>query len=705
MEKPKSLDSLFKDKIFRIPDYQRGYAWQKEQLKAFWEDLINLSSDRFHYTGVLTLKQIPDSDVAPESNEFWLVDNQSYHVYQIVDGQQRLTTFIIFLQAFVDVIKQLPKNNGKTDDSIYINDFLRLSDLQIRYLFKKPPSNLFRTYLFGYEEDNPSDQYFKFRILDEPNAGSVEETFYTLNLSNAKTYFTEQLKELYKSEKTQPLQGIEALQDIYKKLTKQFLFNEYVIKDEFDVFVAFETMNNRGKSLSNLELLKNRLIYLTTLYSDNELSGASRKHIRDSINDAWKEIYRQLGRNKTNPLNDDDFLRAHWITKFRYSRNTGRDYIRFLLDEKFTPQNVHKKIERVVFLETPLEIRSNPDIEDAEDDNGNADGDVIFQPLAKLKPEEILDYVNDLKVSSVHWFNSFFPKHASEMNPEEQRWIGCLNRVGIAYFRPLVMVILKNEKNESERLRVFKEIERFIFVMFRMNAAKANYGSSEFYKAARELNCSEITLDSIVSKLQNKFSYTLNKDNSFRSDDFYNNLFKRFKDGSGYYGWTGLRYFLYEYEIEKSEGLHKKVDWKEVFKSEKDKISIEHIYPQTPTDDWNDAFRDVNPEQRRFYQATLGNLLLLSMSMNSTLQNDNFNDKKQVQYVNSEDKKIKIRNGYSNGSHSEIEVSHNSKWGADEIKSRGIELLKFMEKRWNIRFKSNEERERLLFLNLKNESD
>jgi len=129
MEKPKSLDSLFKDKIFRIPDYQRGYAWQKEQLKAFWEDLINLSSDRFHYTGVLTLKQIPDSDVAPKSNEFWLVDNQSYHVYQIVDGQQRLTTFIIFLQAFVDVIKTLPENNGKTDNSIYINDFLRLSDL------------------------------------------------------------------------------------------------------------------------------------------------------------------------------------------------------------------------------------------------------------------------------------------------------------------------------------------------------------------------------------------------------------------------------------------------------------------------------------------------------------------------------------------------------------------------------------------------
>ena len=107
-------------------------------------------------------------------------------------------------------------------------------------------------------------------------------------------------------------EGSTGLQEIYKKLTKRFLFNEYVIKDDFDVFVAFETMNNRGKKLSNLELLKNRLIYLTTLYNDDELDAASRKNLRDTINDAWKGVYHQLGRNKSCPLNDDDFLRAHW---------------------------------------------------------------------------------------------------------------------------------------------------------------------------------------------------------------------------------------------------------------------------------------------------------------------------------------------------------------------------------------------------------
>ena len=114
MDEPKSLDSLFKEKIFRIPDYQRGYAWQHEQLKDFWEDLINLSSDRSHYTGVLTLKLIPQSEVAENSTEYWLVDD-SYKVLHIVDGQQRLTTFIIFLQGLADFVKTLPENKDKAE--------------------------------------------------------------------------------------------------------------------------------------------------------------------------------------------------------------------------------------------------------------------------------------------------------------------------------------------------------------------------------------------------------------------------------------------------------------------------------------------------------------------------------------------------------------------------------------------------------------
>lgn len=71
-------------------------------------------------------------------------------------------------------------------------------------------------------------------------------------------------------------------------------------------------MNNRGKKLSNLEILKNRLIYLTTIYKDLILSSGEKEKMRKDINDAWREVYFELGRDKKKPLNDDEYLRNHW---------------------------------------------------------------------------------------------------------------------------------------------------------------------------------------------------------------------------------------------------------------------------------------------------------------------------------------------------------------------------------------------------------
>lgn len=689
MNTPKSLDSLFKEKIFRIPDYQRGYAWQREQLKAFWEDLLNLPSNRSHYTGVLTLKEIPAHDIDASNKEYWLVEDHSYHVYDVVDGQQRLTTFIIFLQALVDFLEKLPENNGKPKEKIYISESLNLDDLQKRYLFKvKPTGDRFRTYKFGYTKDNPSYDYLRFNILGEQGGGSIQETFYTLNLSNAKIYFKEQLRELNDKE------GIEGLQEIYKKLTKRFLFNEYIIKDDFDVFVAFETMNNRGKKLSDLELLKNRLIYLTTLYNDEELDAASRKNLRDTINDAWKEVYHQLGKNKSRPLNDDDFLRAHWIIYYKYSRKTGRDYIRFLLDEQFTPQNVHKKIETEVALETAEEQRSETEVEEVEDTDIIEETRCISH--AQLQPTDIRDFVNSLKESAIHWFNTFYPDLDGGISEDERLWINRLNHLGMMYFRPLILAILKNEKNENSRIITFKKIERFIFIAFRTTTARANYRSSEFYNAARALDQREITLNDISKKLDIGLSYTFNVDGSLRDIEFHNILRKKFENGLGYYGWSGLRYFLYEYELSLlSESRQKKIDWNDLLKSEKDKISIEHIYPQTETAEWANAFAEAPSENRRYYSATLGNLLLLSTSINSSLQNDSFNEKKTAKFNAAGEK---IRNGYSDGSHSEIEVSQENTWGPEQIERRGMKLLSFMEKRWCFRFKNDAQKRKILFL-------
>ena len=555
----------------------------------------------------------------------------------------------------------------------------------------KPAGEAFRTYKFGYSADNPSDEYMRYRILGEDGAGSVLETFYTLNLSNGKRYFEEQLRACHQEE------GRSGLQEMYRTLTKRFLFNEYIIKDEFDVFVAFETMNNRGKTLSDLELLKNRLIYLTTLYTDEELDTADRTDLRKLINDAWKEVYFQLGRNKSKPLNDDEFLRAHWMMYFKYSRQTGRDYIKFLLEKQFAPQRVHRKIVQEVELEEVEEQLSDME-QEADDENGLEEVDSSESiKVAELQPSDIRDYVKSLKTSSVHWFHTFYPEESDNFTREEIEWIQRLNRLGMAYFRPLLMAVLKTYGDPGQRVDIFKEIERFVFVVFRMTQARSNYGSSEFSNVVRKISCGDENLEDLKRRLRNWMPFAFRYEGEFSHNDFYLLLQKKFESGQGYYGWSGLRYFLYEYELKlESDGVKNKTpDWTDLLKTPRDTISIEHIYPQSDPSAWEPTFGSIPKEQRRAYCNSLGNLLLLSSAINSSLQDDAFAEKKKPKYKSDGSK---VRNGYADGSHSEIEVSRYEDWGPNEIRERGIRLLKFMEERWCIRFTDDQAREKLLFI-------
>jgi Protein of unknown function (DUF1524) len=353
---------------------------------------------------------------------------------------------------------------------------------------------------------------------------------------------------------------------------------------------------------------------------------------------------------------------------------------------------VHKKVERQVSLAPSEEQSTVTDFPDLENENDEAAEGASFSP-AQLPPTEIRDFVNSLKESALHWFNSFNPYLADDLSKDERQSLDRLNRVGMAYFRPLVLVmaILKNGRTEVERLQVLRRIERFIFIVFRMTPARANYRSSEFYNAARAVDRHEMDLVTISAKLDDSLSYTVNKGNGvLQSWEFHNLLCKKFASGSGYYGWAGLRYFLYEYELSLlTDSRNKKVEWGDLLKSERDRMSIEHIYPQTETPEWASVFSTVNIENRRYYSASLGNLLLLSGSINSALQNESFIDKKRVKY---DEEGKKIRNGYSDGSHSEIEVSQSPSWGPDQIRTRGFQLLRFMEERWEFSFENGEQR-------------
>lgn len=398
MNELQSLSQIFNKRIFRIPDYQRGYAWQGQQLRDFWEDIVNLQSDRYHYTGLLSLKKLNREESRKlGNNDSWLLDS-GFDAYHIVDGQQRLTTFVIMLNEIIEFTCKLPDNNGKSDDEIYLG-FDNIRDIKAKYISRKRPSeNLIITYMFGYENDNPSAEYLKYKVLGQEYGGTIKETYYTKNLKYAKEFFGKELQAYYEKK------GIEGINDLYRKLTLKLMFNIHEIKDDYDVFVAFETMNNRGKRLTNLELLKNRLIYLTTLYPSDILDETDKIALRELINKAWSEVYYQLGRNENNLLSDDEFLRAHWIMYYSYSRKRGDDYIKFLL-RKFS----HKSIFENIIEVDPDEDDPAVLMSDQQDDDDDMEVDSSPKMTDEfLQPEEIRDYVNSLNETAEYWYYTFY---------------------------------------------------------------------------------------------------------------------------------------------------------------------------------------------------------------------------------------------------------------------------------------------------------
>ena len=626
--KLQSLTEIFNQKFFRIPDYQRGYSWGKDQLDDFWDDLQNLKEDKLHYTGLLTVKPIRKSDISQLEKwkeDLWLFE-KGLNAFYIIDGQQRLTTAIIFIKQLLDYFDKNEGINFDTKES-WENKFLYMQF-----------GDFYKSFIFGYEKDNPSDEYFKTNILGQQSSTAdkvPDQTLYTENLEFSKIYFTRKFSHLDKVQ----------LEELFKRLVNRFKFNFYEIDEELDEFVTFETMNNRGKSLSKLELMKNRLIYLSTLLN---VDISLKDRLRKDINESWKTIYEHLGKNKENPLDDDNFLYNHWIMYYKYDRSLADAYANYLLHEKFTPKNT-------------------------------LNGDLAFG--------EIKNYIDSLATSVKSWFNIFNIQY-STYNDDIKEWVQKLNRLGIGAYPPLLMAAFNKERDQTKLLLLLKSAERFQFLVFRLSQRQSNTKNSHLYRLASMYHNDEIfwggnvtDINSIIGDIRWHTDGSKNRDEYtglFDLNRFSNHIKELQHNNEGYYSWNGLRYFLYEYELYLQECAdnNEKISWKD-FTARKKEDTIEHIYPQTATDpDWERSFENTEIKDRKFLLHSLGNLVLLAKSKNSSLQNKDFLFKKRHT-----DKKGHEQ-GFYNGSYSEIQVSSYKDWTPDEIIDRGTKMLNFMETRW-----------------------
>ncbi len=510
-------------------------------------------------------------------------------------------------------------------------------EIKKRFLYNQNIKKNLKSYLFGYEVDNPSYEFFKTAILGQESAKQTEYlTVYTSNLQKAKQFFDGKIKNLELSE----------LENIYKKITQKFRFDFNIIDQDLDIFLVFETMNNRGKHLSNLEILKNRLIYLSTLLPDNEQK--EKEALRSEINETWKTLYEYLGKDSKRPLNDDEFLRIHWIM-FNGHNSEAEFYKKDILERRFT---VKKLIDKEI---------------------GYID---------------IKKYVDSLRECVKAWYKIKNPIHAltNDMTfiyPEIAKWLEKLHRLGFTMFEPLMLVVFTSKFNHVDILDFIKQVEKYIFIRHTFSRYQRNAShqfpypqANDFYKNAKS------TWPIISDKLKIK---------DFRLGHFMEDI-KSYE--SHYYNWDGLKYFLHEYE-EHLQKQHRREDIQKVKWDLNVSQSVEHIFPQNPPKEskWSILLNQIdNQEDKHAIIHSLGNLLLVSKSINSELSNKSFQDKKK--HTDKNGNEI----GYFTGSYSEIEVSQYQTWDENAILDRGLKMLAFMEVRWGINLGTPKQKREILLL-------
>jgi len=512
--------------------------------------------------------------------------------------------------------------------------------------------------LFGYEKDNPSYEFLKTGIFLERSDkhSTSEQTIYTHNLSLAKRFFAECLSNLDHAK----------LEKIYARVTQQLLFNIYTISDDIDVCVAFETMNNRGKPLSHLELLKNRLIFLSTKFKVNQ---QEKTKLRSVVNECWKAAYHFLGKNEQRPLNDDDFLATHFFVHF---------------GPKLLHDNDGEKMGRTIWayqrgdhykdylLESVFNSRSLAETQKPES--------------SVLSVDSLYEYAQNLK-SSVQVYYSLYNPSEGSFSDDEKVSLERLRRLGMEGFTVLLVALYLKEGHVTARAQILKLLER---IMFFCSITRQFMAPDELNPVAIgvELSSGRSSIDEITNKLKTYIDQALQK-NRFTS------VFAEWAKRYGYYGWKGIRYFMFEYEQEllgKSKTKRAKLDWDEFAEEnyEEDYKTVEHIYPQKVVDEcWKNSFARYSVKERNILKNSIGNLVPLSKSKNSALSNKCFSEKKG-------DAGNTV--GYAYGCYSEIEVSQATDWTPKEILARGIRLLEFMERRWQFPLGSTQDKVKALGL-------
>ena len=444
-----SLKDLFYRRVFQIPDYQRSYSWEHQQVQEFLEDLEFLPPNKHHYTGTIV---IHESDSATDLMD---EDGDSYDRVDIVDGQQRLTTIILLLDGIRRHLERRSKKAKKLSRGIRKN-YISARDMNGQTLYR-------------LSLNSNTDHFFRKDILsDRPGVEGPKITSH-IRLVSTKRQIRSYLDGLADAGNGD---AETALTGLYTKITGQLRFSLYEVNSQAEVGVIFEVMNDRGKPLTNLEKVKNYLLHVSgKLPFSNDLDA--------TVNNAWSEIFLQMmAAGLTSGTDEDRFLRAHWIAYYNpQSRNwSGSKSVK----DRF---NVRRSAGRERELLSEL------------------------QDYADGLRASCTSYCDAYRPDRTDAFAAY--ADAPEVQQDIKEWSTKLVRVGVmAPFLPLLLSVRERWPDKPGRyLELLRLFEAFAFRVYGLLSYRADAGQSTLFHLSHRVATGQISFGSLRREVKVLLQY------------------------------------------------------------------------------------------------------------------------------------------------------------------------------------------------------
>ena len=288
MEKVKDLFEKFD--YIKVPDYQRAYSWDDTQIEQFLLDIKEYIDKKGinYYIGHFLFEKNKDNE----------------KIGYIIDGQQRLTTIIIFLSSAFEKIKKL--NNGE----------LSAEELNI---YKSIIENNGEIKFSTVDYDN---KLFKERVIGREKGVIKPETQSQSRILEAVKYFNKKLEK----------ETIENLTNMVKIITNaSCTLNE--VLNQSEAVQMFIYQNDRGKHPTDLEIIKSLFMYNIHDCSDNKINDLN------YIKEKFETIYKNISYIE-NLVNENDVLRITLKTYYKNLNESSIDRIKEDINDKVSKEKL-----------------------------------------------------------------------------------------------------------------------------------------------------------------------------------------------------------------------------------------------------------------------------------------------------------------------------------------------------------------------------